>query len=165
MAQHALAQVPLAAEGVDQRAVAAFGHRVDRQVAARQVLLQRDGRVGVHDEAVVARRALALGARQCVFLVRVRVQEHREVAPHLLEAGVEHLLRRGTDHDPVAVVDRPPEQPVAHRAADDVGLQCGGRVARHRQRGVFEPGPGAAPFGSAASCRATSAIRASMAWR
>jgi hypothetical protein len=42
MAQHARAQVALAAEGVDQRAVVASRHGVDGEVAARQVFFQRD---------------------------------------------------------------------------------------------------------------------------
>ena len=57
------------------------GHRVDRQVAARQVLFQRDVGSAWNDEAAVAGRRLALGARERVFLVRLRMQEDREVAP------------------------------------------------------------------------------------
>ena len=58
----------------------ACGDRVDGEVAPRQVLFERDRRIGVDDEAAVARRRLALGARQRVFLVRLRMQEDREVA-------------------------------------------------------------------------------------
>ena len=66
-------EVALAAERVDQRAVfASARHGVDGEVAPRQVLLERDVGRGVEREAVVAGRGLALGARQRVFLVRLR---------------------------------------------------------------------------------------------
>ena len=95
-------------------------HRVDAEVAARQILFERDGRIGMEREAVVARRGLALGARERVFLLRLWMQKDREVAPHRQKAGVDHLLGRGADDDPVAIVHRRPEQRVAHRAADHV---------------------------------------------
>ena len=74
-------EVALAAVGIDQRAVFVLRHRVDRQVAARQVFFERDVGRGVEGEAVVAGRRLALGARERVFLVRLRMQEDREVRP------------------------------------------------------------------------------------
>jgi hypothetical protein len=42
-------------------------HGVDGEVAPRQVVLERDLGRGVEQEAVVARRGLALGARQCIL--------------------------------------------------------------------------------------------------
>jgi hypothetical protein len=119
MAQHAAAQVALAAAGVDQRAVFVARHGIDGQVAARQVLFQRHLGRGVEGEAVVARRRLALGARQRHFFVRLRVQEDREVAP---TGGSRRpaVLGRGAHHHPVAVAGGPAQQRVAHRAADDV---------------------------------------------
>src|SRR5690606_9631351 len=78
-------------------------------------------------EATVAAAALTLGARQRVLLAGVRMQEHREIAPHRAEAGVEHLLRGGTYHHPVAVAGRLAQQFVADRAADKIDLK-----ARHR---------------------------------
>jgi hypothetical protein len=81
MPQHTLLQVALAAVGVDQRAVFVARHRVDGEVAARQVLFQRHVGAGVEGEAVVAAAALAFGARQRHFLARVRVQEDRKSRP------------------------------------------------------------------------------------
>ena len=76
----------------------------------------------MHGEALVAAAALALGARERVFLVRLRMQEHREILADGLEAEPFHLFRRGADDHVVLVLQRQPEQPVAHRAADYIGL-------------------------------------------
>ena len=70
VAQHAVAQVARAAEGVDQRAVGAQRHGVDGQVAPGQILLQRHVGGGMEAEAVIPRAGLALGAGQRIFLVR-----------------------------------------------------------------------------------------------
>ena len=95
-------------------------HRVDREVAALEVVLQRHVGRGEELEAAIAAAVLALGARERVFLVRVRMQEHREVLADGHVARGEHHLGRGADHHPVAVGDRAAEQLVAHRAADAV---------------------------------------------
>ena len=128
--QHAVAQVTRAAMGVDEGAVGRARHGVDGEVAPRQVLLERDVGRGVDGEAVVAGAGLALGARERVFLVRVRVQEDGKVAPDGLEAQLQHLLRRHADDDPVPVGRGPAEQRVAHTAADleAAALQRGGGV-------------------------------------
>ena len=105
---------------VDQRAIGVARDRVDREVAALEIVLERDvGRV-VQFEAAVAGAGLALGAREGMFLAGLGVQEHREVAPDLAVAEVQHLLRRRADHDPVALADWPAEQLVANRAADQI---------------------------------------------
>ena len=99
-----------------------LGHRVDGQIAPPQILFQRHLGGGVKPEARVARRGLALGAGQRIFLVRARMQEDREIPPDRLKPRAQHLLRRRADHHPVAVLDRQAEQFVAHRAAHGVGF-------------------------------------------
>jgi pimeloyl-ACP methyl ester carboxylesterase len=135
MPQHARTQVLLPAVRVDERAVGAHRHGVDRQVAPRQVLRERHRRLGVHDEAAVAGSGLALGARQRVFLAAVGVQEDGEVGADLAEARREHLCRRRADDHPVAVAGSLAEQRVAHRAADDEALEGGCGVAGWRSMG------------------------------
>jgi hypothetical protein len=98
------------------------GDGVDGEVAAPQVVLQRDVGRGVDGEALIAAAALALGAGERVFLVRLGMQEHREVLADRLEALLDHLLRGGADHHPVAILDLQAEQLVADGAADDVLL-------------------------------------------
>ena len=122
VAEEARRKVALAAAGVDQRAVLGARDRVDGEVAALQVFFERDLGRGMTDEAGVAVARLALGARERVFLAGVRMQEHREVTPDRAKAAREHLFGGAADHDPVAVLDRQPEQGVAHRPADNVGL-------------------------------------------
>jgi hypothetical protein len=123
MAQHsAPARSRLAAVGIDERAVGCLGHGVDRQVAPPQVLLQRDARVGVDGEAAIAGPGLALGARQGVFLARLRVQEHREVAAHGQVAARFELGRRRADDHPVALGDGRPSSAVADRTTHEIDL-------------------------------------------
>ena len=88
--------------------------------------------LGVEGEAAIARAGLALGARERVLLVRVRMQEHREVAADGDVAVVEHVLDVGADDDPVAIDDRMAEQRIAHRAADEVAFHRGKSRSAHR---------------------------------
>ena len=122
VAQHLGLEVALAVVRVDQRAVNVACHRVDGEVAPHQVFFERDAAVGVDGEAAVARRRLALGARERHFLFRLRVQEDREVLADRRVAGGHHLVGRGAHGHPVVVVHRQPEQGIAHCAADHVGF-------------------------------------------
>ena len=138
MAQHAALQVGGAAVGIDDAALCVAGDGVDGEIAPRQVLFQRHVGRGINLETLVAARGLALGARQGVFLPRLRVQEHRKVLAHPLVAQAGHVLRRGADHDVVAVLDREPEKFVADRAADSIDLHrwSAGHLCRGGQTGV-----------------------------
>ena len=120
VAQHAGRKIALAAVRIDQRAVVVARHRVDREVAPGEVVLERDFGRREELEAAVAAPVLALGARERVFLVRVRMQEHREIATHRPVAGRDHDFGRRADDDPVAIGAAAAEQLVAHRAADAV---------------------------------------------
>jgi hypothetical protein len=118
-------------------------------VAPAQVVFERHVGSRIHGEALVAAPALALRARQGVLLAAVRVQEHREIRPDRAVAGVEHLLRRGADHDPVGVGVGQPEQAVAHRAADDEALHAAQSTqrpeARRHHAGMHATGAGPRP--------------------
>ena len=113
-------------------AVLAARHRVDRQVAPREVLFQRD--IGRREEleAAIAPSVLALGARERVFLVRFRMQEYREVAAHRAESRRQHRLRRHADDDVVTVGDSAAEKFVADDTADLVDPRWLGKRAGHR---------------------------------
>jgi hypothetical protein len=107
MPQQAVAQVALSAERIDQRAaVGILRNRIDRQVAALQVLLERHIGREQRLEAAVARSGLALGTRQRVFLGALRVQEHREILADGLEAPREQLLGPRADDHPVPLPRR-----------------------------------------------------------
>ena len=69
------------------------GHRVDGQIAAGEILLERHLGSEFDDESAVAGRALALAARERVLLVRVGVQKYREVAADLAVSEPQQLLR------------------------------------------------------------------------
>src|SRR5262249_3210379 len=132
MPEYTRFQIAFAAEWIDERAVFVTRHRIDGQVAAREILFERDLWRRVKHEAVVAGSGLALGARQRVLLVRLRMQEHREVFPDRAESGGNHLLRRRPDHDPVAIAVSATEQVVAHASTDDEDLHvaCTPHTAR-----------------------------------
>ena len=117
MAQHLGGEVALAAVRIDQRAALVLGDRVDREIAARQVVLERHAPVGVELEAVIARAGLSFGAGQGMLLARLRMEEDREIAADGQVPGGAELVGIGADDDPVAVAHRASDQLVAHRAA------------------------------------------------
>jgi len=110
-----------AAVGVDQLTIGGACDGVDGEVAAQQVFLKADLGRSVAHEAGVAATALALGARERVFLLCLRVEKNREVPPHRAEPPREHGFRGFTDHHPVAILDRKAEQCVANRTAHHKG--------------------------------------------
>jgi hypothetical protein len=127
MTQHAPLEIVPATVGVDQRSVGGARHRVDGQIAALQVLLERHLGREPGLEAAVAWAGFALQPRQRVFLTGVRVQEHRELAADGPIAGTLQLLGRGADHHPVALVRGLTEQLVPDRASHQIhlhGIAC-----------------------------------------
>ena len=62
-------EIAPAAEGIDEGAVRRLRDGVDGQVAPREILLERDFGPEFDREAAIARRTLALEARQRIFLV------------------------------------------------------------------------------------------------
>jgi hypothetical protein len=123
-AGHVSQQSPLdvaaAVERIHQAPACVLGDRIDGEVAAAQIILQRHLGTGVEGEAGIAAAALALGARQGVLLLADRVQEHREIGTDRTETGCPSLraCRR-----PPRSRGRPP------------GAQAGGRAPR-RQPGT-----------------------------
>ncbi len=121
-------EVAQAAERVGDRAEAlrvdARGHRVDREVAAEQVLPQRRA---LH-RGQRARRRVVLGPRaRDVDVQRPREHDHRGAeTPVHLHSRAEPLRRRLGERHPVALDDDvhvevgPAEQHVAHEAAHHV---------------------------------------------
>ena len=97
-------------------------HGVDGEIAALEIVLELHVRRELGGEAAIAGRHLALQARERVFFLGFRVQEHREVAAHGNESRAFELGRRRADHDPVALGHLAPEQPVPNRAAHQVHL-------------------------------------------
>src|SRR5712664_2241106 len=99
MAQYAIFQIAFSTKGVYESPLLALRHGVDGQVAAPEIVLERDVGGSLHREALVAAAALPLGGRNRVLLVRLRVQEHRKVLADRLEALRDHLFRRCTDYN------------------------------------------------------------------
>ena len=130
VAQQPSSDIALPSVRIDELAVSVHGHGVDGEVAPLQVLLERDVGCGVKDEAVVARRGAALGARQRVFLFRARVQEDRKVAPDRGVSSGHHLLGAGAGDDPVGVAAGTAQQRITHRAADLPDLHRSGPLNR-----------------------------------
>ena len=125
MAQQPCLQVGAAVERVDDAAVFGQRHGIDGQVAPRQILFQRYVRRGVEVKAVIAGRGFALGARQCVFFLGLRVQEYRKILAYRAKAPGLHLLRCTADHHVIAVGHRQAEQLVAYCTANNVCLHQG----------------------------------------
>src|SRR3546814_2354597 len=94
MAQHPAFNIARAIERIDQLPLAVFGDGIDGEVAPLQVLLQRHRRIGIDHKAAITAPGLAFGARQRVFFVGLRVQEHREIAAYRAKT----LRQRSEEH-------------------------------------------------------------------
>ena len=73
-------------------------------------------------ETRVTGRGFSLSARQCIFFVGLRMQEHRKIFTDRHETLCTHLLGRCTDHHMITVFDWQSEQRITHRATDDIGF-------------------------------------------
>ena len=122
MAQQAQLQIAAAVERVDNLPVGVLRHGVDAEVAPRQILLQRDIGRGVESKAGIAFGGFALGARQRVFFVALRMQKHRKIFAHRPIARREHGIGIGAHHHPIAIGHRPPQQGIAYSAANKINL-------------------------------------------
>jgi hypothetical protein len=71
MAKHPRLEIAHAAEGIDQHAVVALRDGIDGEVAAAQIVFQRDRSHRTDDEAAITATALAFGAGERVFLALV----------------------------------------------------------------------------------------------
>jgi hypothetical protein len=69
------------------------------------------------DKAPIARGRLALGARQGVLGLGLRVQEDREILADRLVASRQHVLGRRADDHVIPLLGRPTEQRVPDRPA------------------------------------------------
>ena len=116
--------VALAAIRIDQRAVRAARHRIDGQIAPREILLERDLGSEFDVESAIARRDFPLATRERIFFVAVGMQEDREVAAHLAIAELQQLLARSADDHPVALPHRHAEHGVSNRTADQIHLHA-----------------------------------------
>jgi len=143
--QDAVLEVAAAAVRIDDLARGTLGHRIDREITASEILLERDVRREMRDEAAVAGRDLALEARERVLLVRFGMQEHGELAPDGHEALPFELGGLGSDHDPVALAHGQSEQAVTDGAADQVDFHAlmltepGSNPRRSFSHGRFAP--------------------------
>ena len=128
MTQHTRLEIRQATIGVyhlalTRRAVERFGHGIDGQVATNEVLFQRHIGAGMHAEADIPVAGLALGTRQRVLLLGLRMQEDREVPPDRPEATRLHVFHRRAHHHEVTLVPRPTQARITHRAAHAIDLK------------------------------------------
>ena len=139
MAESLRRQVAFAPVGVDEPAGGVARHGVDRQVAPLEVVLERHRRGEFHLEAAVAGRDLALEPRQRIFLVRLRVQEHREFLADGPVARALHLLRRRAHDHPVALAHRQAQQAITYRTTHEVDFHA--RMLTERRSHTAAAGP------------------------
>jgi len=109
VSQPARREIRLPAIRVDERAVLVLRHRVDGQIAAPQVLLERHGGGELRGETAVTRADLALLAGEGVLLMGYRVEEDRKLAADGLVTQPHQLLGCRAYHHPVALADRKTE--------------------------------------------------------
>jgi hypothetical protein len=132
---------------IDQRATLVLRDRVDREVAAGEVFLQRHAAVGVELEAVIAGAGLSLCPRQRMLFARVGMEEHREVAADREIAQGKKLAGIGADDDPIAISDGATEQAITNRTAHEISLHRCVATRRYRSPTSGRFGPLAAGCG------------------
>ena len=142
MPQNARLQIGMAAKRIHQPTFRILRYRIDGQVAAFEILLDGDRGLGMKGKTAIARRGLALGARQGVLLATVGVDEYREVLADGAVACGLHLFRPRADHDIVAVRRRLAQQLVAHRATNQIHIHAD--IVAWRARAGTLPGAGLA---------------------
>ena len=117
-----MAQILRAVERIGQLALLIFGHGIDREIAPAQVVFECHIRRGVDFKTFITMSRLALSTRQRIFFFRDRMQKHRKIRAHGLEALRHHFIRRGADDNIVPVLNRQAEKFVAHRATDEINF-------------------------------------------
>ena len=122
MAQDSVVEIRTPVERIHEVAVFVLGHRIDSQIAARQIVLEGDIGRCEHLETPVSMAFLAFGAGESVLLAGIGMQEHREIGADLLETELDHLLRRRAGYDPISVLDLRTKQAIPYRAADLIHL-------------------------------------------
>ena len=103
MSQNARVEIGAPSVGIDEHAGTIFRERVDGQIATDEVLFERHILGRMELKPSVTGRGLTLCSGEGVLLLRVRMQKDGEVAANGREARIEHPLRRGTHHNPVAL--------------------------------------------------------------
>ena len=116
-------EVAQSAIGIDDLARLVFGHGVDGQVAALEIVLEGDVRRKLGGEAAITRRHLALQPGERVFFLGLRDAgtPGNRGPPERYPSSFEPGRRRAHDH-PVALPDLAAEKPVPNRAAYQVHL-------------------------------------------
>ena len=123
--QHTVIQIVHTLVRVDQLSPGGFfGHGVNGQVPAQQVLLKSDAGICAGFKAGIAVPRFTFGARQCVLFLTLRVQKYGEVLADRLVTQIQHVLWCCADHHPVAFLYRQPEAGVPYRTADQVNFHC-----------------------------------------
>jgi hypothetical protein len=120
--QHPRRKIPLPAVRVDEVAGRILGHGVDREVAAPEVILERDVGGELRLEAAVPGPDFALEPREGMFLLGFRVQEHRKVAAHGDVACAFERDGIGAHDHPVPLLDLAAEQAIPDCATHQVHL-------------------------------------------
>ncbi len=120
--QQSVFQILLAPVGIDDLPRGTFGHRVDRQIAAPEVLFQSDIGRKPRRESPVSGGHFSLEAGEGVFFLCLRMQEDGEFPAHGDVALSFEIVGQRPDHDPVALANRKTEQPVPYRATNQVNF-------------------------------------------
>ncbi len=106
MAQQTPFQIVAPVIRIDNFSVVIAGDCVDGQVATLKIGLQRYIWRGVAGEPSIPRAGFTFGTRQRILIPSLRMQKHGKIAAYLLVARVEHLLRCGTDNNPIFIFNR-----------------------------------------------------------
>ena len=109
-------------DGVDYVTMNLERHRIDGEIASLQISFECDVRRRVKCKPRITTTALALGSRERIFLVGLRVQKHRKVFAHGQKFCRQHVIDRRAHHHVITVMRRQPQELVPYAAADLINL-------------------------------------------
>src|SRR5450759_277757 len=124
MAQDTRLKISAAAIRIDELARGTLRDRIDRKIAALEILLQSDLRGEARAEPSVAGSDFGFQARESIFLVRLRMQEYRKVPTDGDVAEFLKIRGTGADHHPVALAHGHAQELITDGAADQVDLHA-----------------------------------------
>ena len=122
MAQSTLFEIFAAVIGIDQFTGFRFGHGVDGEIAALQIVFEADIGGGMKRKAGITRCSFALGASEGILFMAVGMQKYRKILAYRFVAGGEHVFRCGTHYNPVTILDRESEEFITNATAYFINL-------------------------------------------
>ena len=101
MAQQFVVQITTAIMGVEEIAIVIFGHCINSQVTAHQIVFKTHTCGGMKSKPGISVTGFAFGACQGVLFTGIRFDKYRKIVADRNITELYHLFRRCADHQPI----------------------------------------------------------------